>query len=456
MVKRGNAYAHQAPHHTMQNKNRPPNPNGMDRFAPAASRGACRGSSSQGPAAVASTRGPDDDDDGWEEVRGGRFRGRVRPPGAGRQQRLKRSRPEVRQRGPLLGQSAQAQQPLRQPARGTQKKPVEQQAQQPVPHRAQQSNAGRVLDIRRLPLPEPYDKHEPHPSRNERHQDEWTWPSWREWQLQNAGRKWHKPAIRKALKLRDQDPANRGTDFTDIKRQWASSGWIYALYHFSTGRWYVGQTIGRYIERAQSHWHGRRHSTDVLHNALANELTPFSYVVLPLEKIEDELYQTAGNREATRRHFRRFATPRERYWVGRLNSMWPRGFNAAYPGRPASAWVLKKWSVPEPNRMELIDEELNEVGRQVSAWLKHFRTDGAAALREMKNWDKVKLRENLDWIQANVPARERKANLIAVETAIIEELKERRACPPDRHYLKFNFSHQDASFLLLRNVLRDA
>ena len=29
VVKRGNAYAHQAPHHTMQNKNRPPNPNGM-------------------------------------------------------------------------------------------------------------------------------------------------------------------------------------------------------------------------------------------------------------------------------------------------------------------------------------------------------------------------------------------------------------------------------------------
>ena len=92
---------------------------------------------------------------------------------------------------------------------------------------------------------------------------------------------------------------------------------------------------------------------------------------------------------------------------------------------------------------------------QVSSWLKQLETHGADALRSIRRWDKVKLREALDWIQANVPADKRWAGLRSVEAAIIDELRERRASPPDRHYLKFRFGHQHAVHLLLRNVLRD-
>ena len=88
----------------------------------------------------------------------------------------------------------------------------------------------------------------------------------------------------------------------------------------------------------------------------------------------------------------------------------------------------------------------------VSSWLKRLHSEGSAALREMRNWDKAKLRETLDWIQAHVPQRERRANLISVETAIIEELRERRASPRGRHLLKFLYGNQDASHLMLRNV----
>ena len=70
-------------------------------------------------------------------------------------------------------------------------------------------------------------------------------------------------------------------------------------------------------------------------------------------------------------------------------------------------------------------------------------------------WDKAKLRETLDWIQANVPAKERRANLLAVETALIDELKDKRALPTRRQFLKFHFANKTASKLLLRNVLRD-
>jgi len=309
-------------------------------------------------------------------------------------------------------------------------------------------------DLRPLPLPEPYDKHDPHPSRNQRHQDAWTWDAWRDWLFNAASQKWHKPSIRRVLKLRDQDPANRSMDFTKTADLWTKQGWIYGLFHFATGRWYVGQTIREYWVRAQQHWHSRKRLTDVLHNALANEISPFAFVVFPLEKVAEELYQ-CRTRDATQRRFRLFATERERYWVGRLNSLWPQGFNSAFPGKPVSAWVQRSWRCPAPDRMELNEEEINEVGRQVSSWLKRLHSEGSAALREMRNWDKAKLRESLDWIQAHVPQRERRANLISVETALIEQLRDRKANPRARHYLKFLYGNQEACHLMLRNVLRD-
>ena len=90
------------------------------------------------------------------------------------------------------------------------------------------------------------------------------------------------------------------------------------------------------------------------------------------------------------------------------------------------------------------------MGCQVSNWLRRLQSEGAAALREMRNWDKAKLRESLDWIQAKVPTRERKANLISVETAIIEQLRERRANPRDRHFLKFLYGYNSACHLFMR------
>ena len=46
-----------------------------------------------------------------------------------------------------------------------------------------------------------------------------------------------------------------------------------------------------------------------------------------------------------------------------------------------------------------------------------LRNEDGNALNELKNWGKGKLRETLDWIQKNVPARGRRANLIAVFVA---------------------------------------
>ena len=151
-------------------------------------------------------------------------------------------------------------------------------------------------DLRPLPLPEPYDKNSPHPSRNQRHQDEWTWDAWRDWLFDAASRKWKKPSIRRVLKLRDQDPANRSVNFSKAADMWTAQGWIYGLFHFASGRWYVGQTIREYWVRAEQHWHSRQRLPDVLHAALANEISPFAFVVFPLEKIRDVLYHYSHGR----------------------------------------------------------------------------------------------------------------------------------------------------------------
>ena len=166
-----------------------------------------------------------------------------------------------------------------------------------------------------------------------------------------AGRKWHKPSIRRVLKLRDQVPANRSMDFTKTAELWTMRGWIYGLFHLASGRWHVGQTSREYGVRAEENCHSRKRLTDVLHNALVKEISPFSFVVFPLEKVADDLYQSR-TRDASLRRFRLFATERERYWVGRLNSLWPQGFKSSYPGKPVSAWVQRSWRCPAPDRIE--------------------------------------------------------------------------------------------------------
>ena len=169
------------------------------------------------------------------------------------------------------------------------------------------------------------------------------WSSaWRDWMYETWGRKWRKPSIRRVINLRAQDPANQAMDWANVDHLWKLEGWIYGLFHLASGRWYVGQTVRQIHVRGQEHWYQGKRSTDVLHAALGNELSPFSFIIIPLEKISNDLYR-CHRWEDTKRRFRLFATPREKYWVGRLNSLWPHGFNSAYPGHQVSAWVKRTW-----------------------------------------------------------------------------------------------------------------
>jgi len=165
-----------------------------------------------------------------------------------------------------------------------------------------------MIDNRSLSLPEPFDKHAPQFSRNRRHEDEWSWEAWRSWQLSIAGREWRKPAIRKVFMLRESDPANANVNFKETKKLWDTNGVIYGVFHFASGRWYVGQTVNKYGERAQKHWYERRSASDLFHTAL-DEFTPFFFAIFPLEVIE-ERRNKCQTREATVTKFRFVATPK--------------------------------------------------------------------------------------------------------------------------------------------------
>ena len=59
------------------------------------------------------------------------------------------------------------------------------------------------------------------------------------------------------------------------------------------------------------------------------------------------------------------------------------------------------------------------------------------------------------WIQQKVPAKKRRANLIAVDTALVYTLREKLACRVKRHFLKEKCLNNQAVNMHLRHVLSD-
>ena len=124
--------------------------------------------------------------------------------------------------------------------------------------------------------------------------------------------------------LRDRHTRHQDVDWGHSSDLFETEGVIYGIYHFTSGRWYVGQTINTVWSRAQNHWWSRVRESDAFHQALALDVNPFSFIAFPFEFIPRESYIRNGmQRRIQIREFRKVATPRERHWVDLLNSMWP-------------------------------------------------------------------------------------------------------------------------------------
>ena len=263
----------------------------------------------------------------------------------------------------------------------------------------------------------------------------------------------NKREINRLLHLRSQEPANQGICWNHCSDMFNSKGAIYAIYHFTSGRWYVGQTIDAIYKRAQGHWWARFQASDAFHQALGLDLTPFSFIALPLEWISPENFQGPDvERLLQIKEFRRAATPRERYWVDRLNSMWPHGWNSAVPGRPVAAHVLRRY---QQNPMAAEEQRKNNT-LQAADWVSHWKDNPEEAIRLAVQQTKETIRDTIHHLQARHNPADLIVNGQSPVPLLLEELRRRRCEPPNRQFLRMKFTSNAARDLQIRAVLRDA
>ena len=165
------------------------------------------------------------------------------------------------------------------------------------------------------------------------------------------------------LKARDQDLAAetwKGRTGEEISKM---VGWIYGLYHFATRRWYIGQTITFMWERGRGQWYERLRVEDLLHKELGNENFPFAYLIVPLEWMAPENYQSKSTRRMDMRsRFRWYATDRELYWARKQKTIWPKGWNSQWPGQRATKEAARKARFLGP-------EDVQEAKMDPKEWL---------------------------------------------------------------------------------------
>ena len=70
-----------------------------------------------------------------------------------------------------------------------------------------------------------------------------------------ARKEWReKKELNRVLRLRSQELANRDVNWDQCDKLFDTAGAVYGIYHFTSGRWYVGQTVNAIHKRAQGHW----------------------------------------------------------------------------------------------------------------------------------------------------------------------------------------------------------
>ena len=226
-------------------------------------------------------------------------------------------------------------------------------------------------------------------------------------------------------------------------------GMIYAAYHFASGRWYVGQTINTVMQRARQHWWSRRGANDYLHLALADTPDPMGWLALPVETIPKQQWCDPGPKHANWRQrervrFRHVATVRERWWVDKLQAMWPRGYNSQYPGRPAATWH-------RPPQQQGHQGHADEPARDIQAALQAVRgwqADAAATQAWLQGASREDLTELLDGLLQGLSPSEQSPISKAVAIEVKEILRKRKLEKKPRDFVRLYGNRLAASLNL--------
>ena len=277
------------------------------------------------------------------------------------------------------------------------------------------------------------------------HERAWTWPQWQTWYRSRiALKKWRLKVIQRVLDIRAAEARKRKdtSDYHDPDMLFSRVGCIYGLFHFASKKWYVGQTINTVPERARKHFSDRARCKDRLHEELCMDLSPSGFLMFPLQYVENNRWEF-GNRKLQRDNFRRLATPIERFWTARVSSLWPKGWNTAWPGHPyrgPNTGTSAKMVVPDVE--------------EAKKWVESLGMDKGALRKKLKSEPKDRLVEVLNGMQSAFPPRQRTAGSRAVELMIKQELRMRKTDKEPRDYIKFFFSNRLAEDLRLSEALK--
>ena len=150
------------------------------------------------------------------------------------------------------------------------------------------------------------------------------------------------PAVARVRRIVDslQTELNLVSDqasLADLQMSLKVDGVIYAIVCCTTRRVYVGQTIKSALARFREHWNRAKHgATEPLHVAL-RKFGAQNFVIVPLEVLPRSEYAhvrpTKKDKFRKVRAFHKVASPRELFWIDRLRSFSPVGFNVSHSVR---------------------------------------------------------------------------------------------------------------------------
>ena len=289
----------------------------------------------------------------------------------------------------------------------------------------------------------------------------WTWKGWGEWHARAVERRhWRKKPIRRMLQLRDKTAAQRGDaiNYYSASAVQEVHGMVYGIYHFPTGKWYVGQTINTVETRARQHWWSRNSAEDYFHLALADDPDPMCWVAFPLEAVPKEEWMTpesqrkAGWRKREVARFRVVATPREREWVNTLRTMWPKGWNSEYPGRPMRPHYAKAQGAAQS-----AESGQRQPARDIEAALdsiKKWESDPRAARQWLWGASREDLVEVLEGLQKGLRPAQQTPTTAAIALEVREVLRKRKAEKKQRDFIRFFYGNRIAGDMDLPSILR--
>ena len=119
--------------------------------------------------------------------------------------------------------------------------------------------------------------------------------------------------------------------------------------------------------------------------------------MVPPEEWREPMPHHPNWRKQERAKFRKAATPRERYWVHKLHSLWPKGWNSQYPGKPAAAGRIPRPST-QAEKQNTGTQPAKDL-RAAEAAIEQWRASPAAAqgwLCGASREDLAEIREGLE------------------------------------------------------------